>query len=133
MGSAPLRLVLATGAITWLVLAGCGPGDVPSVAPVTGVVTLDGKPLEGAVLTFEPETSRQSSARTDAQGKDQLSFNQPLKGAALGKHIVRISKRGDPSKGPNLDEIPEKYNRRSELTAEVKSGENHIDFELNSN
>src|SRR5262245_18967580 len=110
MGRVRSWLVLVAG-MGSIVLSGCGggPKDLPDIAPVTGTVTLDDKPLEGAVVTFQPETTRQSSALTDAGGKYQLSFNQTLKGAAIGKHTVRISKRSDPSKGPNLDQLPEKY------------------------
>ena len=51
--------VLSPAALKWaslfsLILTGCssGPGDMPKIAPVTGVVTIDGQPL--------PEAERKS-------------------------------------------------------------------------
>ena len=40
-----------------LFFIGCGGGaasDAPDLGQVSGVVTMDGKPLEGAMVTFEP-------------------------------------------------------------------------------
>ena len=38
-----------------VVLAGCGGNPGPVTAPVSGTVTLDGKPLAGAVVNFAAE------------------------------------------------------------------------------
>jgi hypothetical protein len=111
---------------------GCGsaPRDLPPLGEVSGTVTLDGKPLEGAIVVFEPETTRASNAKTDAQGKYELMFNTTIRGAAIGDHKVRISRRGDPLTG-GQESVPARYNDQSELTVNVKSGKNaDINFEL---
>lgn len=129
----PRRPTLA-GLSLLLALSGCGGETVktPSVGEVSGMVTLDGNPLEGAIVIFEPDTTRSSNGRTDAQGKYELMFNKEVKGAALGKHKVRISRRDDPLKGAR-EALPAKYNQKTELTADVKTGKNeNVNFDLKS-
>jgi len=57
-------------------IVGCG-GSTSTVAtvPVTGTVTLDGKPVEGAAVSFAPKTKgcRAAFGRTDASGKFKLT------------------------------------------------------------
>lgn len=111
--------------------AGCGgpPADLPELGTVSGVVTLDGKPLPNARVMFTPDHSRPSGAMTDANGRYELIFNEKLKGAAVGKHTVRIS-LGAYDKP---EQLPAKYNLKSELTADVKAGPNEdINFDLKS-
>lgn len=81
--------LLAVGAV------GCqqqGPGF--SFAPAEGVVTKDGKPLEGVSVIFypEPETPgpRSVSSPTDAAGHFHLHADDGTEGAVVGKHRVCI-------------------------------------------
>ena len=71
-----------------LVLSGCGGGgaDPGKGVPVSGTVTLDGKPLEGASVTFMSGTFAGFGV-TDAQGKYRL-----VQGALPGSNKVVISK-----------------------------------------
>ncbi len=75
-----------------LTACGCGRGNYPEVATVTGTVTLDGKPLEDAEITFAPKDGRASSGRTDAKGQYSLSYTKNIRGAVLGEHRVMIRK-----------------------------------------
>ena len=110
-----------------------GDSDVPELGQVSGTITLDGQPLEGASVTFEPQTGTLSTGSTDASGHYELVFNKDHQGAVLGTHTVRISKRGEPGT-PNdtQDQIPAKFNANSKLTAEVKAGDNTVNFDLES-
>ncbi len=49
---------------TMITIAGCGSSNLPTT-PVTGTITYDGEPLEGATVTLTPESgsvgSRSSS------------------------------------------------------------------------
>ena len=79
-----------------LVCVGCGDG-LP-VAPVSGNVTLDGKPLVGASVTTQPisvtgnNPGSGSFATTDEQGRFELELVKPaIKGAIIGEHRVMIS------------------------------------------
>ena|SRR5947209_6404915 len=47
-------------------LAGCGG---PKLYPVSGTATLDGKPLGGFVLTFNPDASKGHEARMDCSAR----------------------------------------------------------------
>ena len=67
-------------------------------APVTGVVELDGEPLEDAKLIFEPiggqdgvASGKPSYGKTDASGTFTLTCPlEKVEGAAVGEHRVRI-------------------------------------------
>lgn len=86
-----------------LPLVGCGGG--PKVVPVSGVVTLDGKPYPNAVVAFQPHAGpgnenpgMGSSAVTDENGRYTLYTMDGKTGAVVGKHLVRIqTKRDDPT------------------------------------
>ncbi|HOM17966.1 MAG TPA: hypothetical protein PLQ00_11595 [Thermoguttaceae bacterium] len=89
-------------------LEGCGSGR-PKTIPVTGVVTLDGKPIEGANVTFYPDTGesagagsqqkkadatvRPATGTTDKDGKFTLKTFEPGDGALPGKYKVAIIKK----------------------------------------
>jgi hypothetical protein len=78
---------IALAAIALLVaLGGCnGAGDAETVT-LTGRVTLDGKPVDGASVAFVGrEGARLSTAQTNAMGDFTIT-------AALGKNAVSIAK-----------------------------------------
>jgi hypothetical protein len=111
------------------VIAGCG--SAQGLQRVTGKVTLDGKPLEGAAVEFQPTAQGGSPSYgvTDAGGAFKLMFTIDKEGAMLGDHTVRISK----TEGAKATEtLPAKYNMKSTLTATVTAGSNTFDFPLSS-
>jgi hypothetical protein len=137
--------VLAAAAViaALLVAAGCSsrPADQPPLGRVRGKVTMDGQPLPGVDIVFSPDKGRPSVATTDKVGRYDLSYINTTKGAKVGPHKVFIRPAevspdelpGDGSKSPVARPvIPAKYNKHSELTAEVKAGSNTIDFALES-
>lgn len=155
--------------VCWLVLAiatvapaGCGStkpdyGSLDLCA-VGGKITLDGTPLEKALVQFEAEDKTFSFGLTDADGQYRLMFNSRQPGVLKGKKTVRIwSSRGIPgaseageageaSEGDDPDgvgddgrvaaaaaeRVPAKYNVSSELTAVVENDGQTFDFELRS-
>lgn len=78
-----LALILALG-----FLVGCGAGT----KPVEGIVTMDGKPLEGATVMFNPQGSdgQPADGKTDASGKFTLS-TRGKPGAAPGNYKVTVT------------------------------------------
>lgn len=76
---------------------GCSSGDqVPGVIKVSGKVTLDQVPVEGATVTFQPEgQTRSASGITDKNGTYKLTTLNPGDGALPGKYKVLISKVED--------------------------------------
>jgi hypothetical protein len=115
---------------------GCG-GQF-QVVPVSGTVTLDGKPLEDATVTFTPvkggEDSPISTGRTDKNGKYNLSVvADESSGAVVGQHTVGIAVNIIASS----DIMTPEERAKAELpphsfTFEVKSGKNTADFALES-
>lgn len=139
----PLAKCLPVLAILFL-FAGCGSG--PETGLVTGVVTLNNKPLENASVSFFPSDGRASGAKTNSEGKYELIFTRDQKGAIVGGHRVTISRedfvatdytaeQGDiDEEDKEIEKVPEKYGNpeTSGLTAEVASGENEFNFDLKS-
>ena len=111
-----------------LAAAGCGNHGR---AGVHGRVTLDGDPLVGAGVVFKPESGgRESRGVTDASGDYILQYIRNDLGGTIGKNTVRITKQL--SHDPASEILPEKYNKKTTLTADVKSGDQEIDFPLTS-
>ena len=85
--------------LSLILCAGCG--DSLQVAPVSGTITFEGKPLAGATITTQPiATGSQnpgpgSFGQTDDQGHFELELVKPArKGAIIGDHRVMISNAG---------------------------------------
>ncbi|HBL41919.1 carboxypeptidase-like regulatory domain-containing protein [Gimesia sp.] len=121
-GSVVLCLGLAVG------LSACGGSAAPALGKVKGKVTMDGAPLADANVTFMPENIRASSGTTDGEGNYELIYIRDEMGAAVGPHKVVISKLVD-----EKETIPPNYSDETELTADVKSGANEINFDLKEN
>lgn len=128
--------LLAVVSLVCVCLTGCGESG-PDVATVKGTVTLDGEPLEGAMVTFQPENGRPADGTTDSQGQYELLYTAGKPGAKIGKHTVTITtsttvtdEEGNMTATP--EKLPPEYNVESELVREVEPGENIIDFDLTS-
>jgi hypothetical protein len=83
-------------------------GCQSDVVPVSGRVTLNGKPLAGAVVTFQPLSNTQaprpagtgSVGITDERGRFSLRMVKPNQaGAIVGDHTVTIFATTDSSSG----------------------------------
>tara|TARA_R110002111_G_scaffold100976_6_gene156519 strand:+ start:79994 stop:80527 length:534 start_codon:yes stop_codon:yes gene_type:complete len=117
---------------------GSGGEPIPDLAEVTGIVTLDGSPLENAKIVFEPQQisekgrARASSASTAADGSYTLEYNADASGATPGKHTVVVLKMSDDPAKAGEQLIPAKYNDKTELTADITTGENTVNFDLKS-
>ena len=81
-------------ALASLALAGC---SGPKIVPVSGVVTLDGKPYSNAVVSLQPIGSKEnpnpgrgSVGVTDERGHYTLTYDGTMPGALVGMHRVRI-------------------------------------------
>ncbi|MFH1302098.1 MAG: carboxypeptidase-like regulatory domain-containing protein [Planctomycetota bacterium] len=94
--------------------------DMPKIAPVSGVVTLDGQPLPEAEILFQPTSGRASTGVSDENGEYTLLFNRNTYGAKVDDHDVSIITY------KQFDET------LSKLTATVTEGENVINLDLKS-
>ena len=116
------------------------------LAPVSGTVTLDGRPVAGAQVSFEPQASGENAfagpgsyGTTDKEGRYRLETIDGREGAVVGKHYVFISTlrlEEDEEDNPveaAPESIPDHYNVESELTFSVPpAGTNQADFRLES-
>jgi len=76
-------------------IIGCG-GDSTAVkvAPISGVVNLDGSPLADAVLTFHPEEGPTGVGMGNDQGEFKIKTNGQ-NGAPVGKCKVTVTTASD--------------------------------------
>lgn len=132
---------------------GCsgGAGNI-KLAPVKGQVTMGGKPVEGAVVTFNLEGApRAAVGETDAEGKYSLMMFDKDDGAALGQNVVLITGAEAAVTPTNSDDyakamgiggkappkatktfVPVKYSdaKKALLKVNVTAGANVHDFKL---
>lgn len=99
---------------------------------------MDGKPVADARVWFEPKSARTAAAigETDANGHYELYFSRGHKGANIGENVVKITTyreiNEEEKRQVRKETIPARYNVNSELIADVKRGNNKIDFALKS-
>ncbi|WP_146452857.1 hypothetical protein [Bythopirellula polymerisocia] len=120
-----------------VIVVGCSNSDLPERAPVTGIVSLDGKPITQGKVTFVPDNGPAAIGMIDSTGRYVLATDRQGKGgdgAMVGHHRIRVIARSNMEPGAfSVSLIPDKYVEfaKSGLTAEVESGkENQIDLEL---
>ena len=150
------RLLAVAFAAVCVAGYGCSRGS--GMGSVSGVVTMDGKPLPNVVVTFVPmEGGRAATGKTDASGKYELVY-MDRRGAPIGKHKVSVTTPPEAQATPEVrsdspeymkqamtggaaeyakaaafkEPIPPRYNVQTTLVYEVKSGSNVINLELTS-
>ncbi|MFO7905707.1 MAG: carboxypeptidase-like regulatory domain-containing protein [Pirellulaceae bacterium] len=132
-----------------LSLVGCSSDDRPEGVSVSGIVTYQGQPVDGADVAFSPLEGSGAGgfARTDAEGQFELSSRNTSAGVLPGAYRVKISKisvksdwtqEQDPGVRPKqteTSELPKQYAgfATSGLTAEVVAQEeNEFQFDLSN-
>lgn len=120
-----------------VVLGGCGGNP----ASVTGLVTIDGEPLERGKVGFTPVSAGMKAiGKIDSSGNYELKTNRES-GLQVGEYQVTVISTepgvvnpggGPPMPGKSL--IPKRYGRTrsSELRFTVERGSNTINLELSS-
>ncbi|MEQ1828820.1 MAG: carboxypeptidase-like regulatory domain-containing protein [Pirellula sp.] len=127
-------------------VVGCGSGG-PQLGRVKGKVTVDGKPVPRASITFFPDFQGSTSyGVTDNNGNYELMFTDTDHGAMVGKfHVGIASKKMARDEMPDgmkpeeftkmnaeFVEIPKKYRGERAFEVEVKAGSNTINLEMDS-
>jgi hypothetical protein len=146
-GSLVLRFSLTTGVLL-LVICGCGYGR--KVAPVSGVVTLNGKPIADVAVTFEPIVPEGQSIAglsafgvTGADGRYSLKlYGTETRGATVGKNRVKFTGFTAPTDmseealnkaARSKVNIPIRYWGDSKIECDVPAGgTDKADFQLTS-
>jgi len=129
-------------------LGGCGAAvDGPELSDVSGTITVNGEPVSGLTVEFQPSEGPPATGTTDESGGYTLTATGGRTGAQLGLNQVRVTGRSPDASDELLSEmaaeqgttveelkklpvIPPKYNEESELEADVQSGSNEFNFDL---
>ena len=130
---------LSTVLVGLAALAAACTGNSSGRQAVSGKVTFEGKPLEKGQIEFYPVGKESNQA--GALIKDGTYAIAAAQGLAPGTYRVAISfmkggltaEEREAGKKPTraVEQIPAKYNLKTELTAEVeKGGANKFDFHL---
>lgn len=82
------RRIAVLSAAALAAVLGCGQGDYPEMARVSGVVTYKGKPVPNMMVNFMPDAGRPSWGKTDAEGHYEMVYDEDYKGAKVGPHKV---------------------------------------------
>lgn len=122
----------------FLICLGCGAGRVP----VEGTVTIDGKPLAGAMVTLQrtdgEPTNRSYIAETDSQGKFQLkTADGSAQGAPPGSYHVFIRSVKPPAEMNEMtklppERVPAKWRDGSEMFEVPDGGTTEANFLITS-
>ena len=137
---------LSTSVVLLILLSGCGSGNV---APVSGLVTLNGKPIADVAVTFEPIVPEGQNVAglsafgvTGPDGRYTLKlFGTETRGATVGKNKVKFSGYAAPTDmseealkaaKPKVN-IPLRYFADSKFEFDVPAGgTDKADFQLTS-
>lgn len=155
LNSSACALFVGVVAATMLGCGGAPQADYASIGlvPVTGTVTLDDQPLEGAVVFFEAPDTTAAYATTDADGKYTMKFNSEVMGVPPGPKVVRISttastgeseetfeeedddakasRKKKKARDPN-EKVPDAYHSNSNIQVTVDDSTVVFDFALKS-
>lgn len=84
---------LIVGSLALALFVGCGESNPPT-EKVTGTVTLDGTPVEGATVTFVPDDPaiRPATGKTGADGTYTLTSFVAGDGAMAGSYKIKVTK-----------------------------------------
>jgi hypothetical protein len=96
--------------------AGCGGGQ-SAVSKVNGTVTLDGKPLAGALVSFVPQdvkSGRLATGRTDANGHFDLTTFRTNDGAIPGQYKITVTLTAENPKTA-VGKSPEKMSEQEKM------------------
>jgi hypothetical protein len=131
-----------------LPLAALACGSKPQLAPVSGVVKLDGVPLPDAVVEFLPDPDKgtagpRSAATTDEQGRFRLTCDDGREGAVVGFHrvLIRDARAFPPPRArpgavtaTPASRVPERYGKVTDtpLSLEVKADSPTVTLEVTS-
>lgn len=123
-----------------LVLASAGCGGTSGLVNVEGAVAYDNAPVEKGMITFTPTTEgKQVRFAEIKQGRYEMKGELAPQPGTYSVVVEGLKKVSDPrvpdyAKDENgmveKQYLPDKYNKKSELTIEIKEGQSQYDFNL---
>jgi hypothetical protein len=126
----PSALILSLA----LVLPGCGGGG-PALAPVSGTVNYNGKPLAQGEISFHPAGGQRPAYGKIQDGKIVDVKTADKEGVIVGPCQVGVTsvQAAADMYTPSKSLIPQRYAdpKKSGLSCEIKKGQtNQVEFEL---
>ena len=134
-----MKVGLRSGLVWVACMAAVGCSNQPEVAPVSGVVNLDGKPLPGGRIMFEPIAlgknkilGKAAIGQIQQDGSFVLTTYKEGDGALIGPHhpVVLENREEDKNspRGPKIGVV-----RMTDTTLEVIEGNDNVfTIEMNS-
>ena len=137
--SYPSRLLFLVVAAVALIGSGCSSDSDRS--RVHGAVSYNGEPVDDGGIAFIPEGGGDTALRATGSIEDGQYDLDSKRGPYPGNYRVEIfwnkktgrqlaSPSGKAFKDETRQAIPPRYNEQTELTADVKSGRNTLDWDL---
>jgi hypothetical protein len=121
--------------VSLLLITGCSD---PTVGTVSGTVTVDGAPVKSGSITFFPLDGRSSTSGAEIVDGKYTTTVAPGT-ARVEIHVPKVigqRKAYDTPDSPMMEivgeALPAKYHDASELTLDVKLGENRQDYDLST-
>jgi hypothetical protein len=110
---------------------GCGDGRPPRV-PVSGRVTIDGRPVTSGAIRFIPMGGRPSTGEIDSEGRFALSTFDPGDGCTLGTHTVTVQSMDEIDGETRRWNTPKKYasEKTSKLVESVSEATDSLQLQL---
>jgi hypothetical protein len=111
-------------------LAGCD--DRPARVPVSGIVTIDGRPLKRGNIKFVPVNGRPSAGKIGEDGQFTLTCYDGNDGALIGTHRVQVASNRIISDSKIEWFAPPKYAdfRTSEISVDITEPVDDLKIEL---
>ncbi len=137
------QAILTAIALSIFFCLGCGSKVPYDLAPVSGMVTLDGKPLTGGKVMFAPiaqgasaKAGKPGFGKLNADGTYVISTYGSEDGAVVGKHWVSIMRNlqvaGPDQPAEEASSMPFEQFAVPEQKTVVAGEENKIDIALTS-
>jgi hypothetical protein len=112
-------------------MSGCG-DNLPKRVPVSGHVSIDGKPLETGSLFIQTPGQRSSYAKIGPGGKFSVTTFTENDGLMPGKHQVAVICKEDPNSTTIKWLVPKKYSNilTSGLEFEITGSTNDLKIDI---
>jgi len=131
---APLRSICLIALAFMVVAGGCGP-SAPALVPLSGTLTVDGRPLARGMIQFEADSGGATAVATVTDGHFTAT-TAGRRGIVPGRYTARLEARAEPT--DETDTLPKslvatKYAdaATSGLTCEAVAGrDNSVEWNL---
>jgi hypothetical protein len=128
------RAAVAGLCVFWLscLVISTGCDNRPTRVPVSGIVTIDGRPLTRGNIKFVPADGRPSAGAIGADGRFTLTCYDGNDGALLGTHRVQVASNRIISDSKIEWFAPPKYAdfRTSDISLEITEAVDDLKIEL---